>query len=457
MRGRVVTAVPILSASRTRKSIYSLGDHTVSLVLSAASLLYFKFLMDHGGLGPLAAGLVVWVARIVDAFTDPAMGRLSDMTRWRWGRRRPYFLIGAVPFGVFFGLMWWSVPLESEWARFVYYASVYVGVSLAMTCVSVPYLALIPEMAKDYDERTSFNTFRSAAAVLGTLAAVGMKALSDSMGGGAEGWWRAGWVASLWITLPWLAVYASSFERPTGTAVQSAGFRDGARALASHASFRILCAFFVLARVAVDLIGAMFLLYFTYWIGREQDFAPTLGLFLVVVVAVLPLWLALATRFDKKSIFISGALWWSATQILIYLADPTWPRVWTFAIPAAAAIGYAVADMMPWSMLGDVIDEGEFEKGERREGLYVGFFMFLRKVAGATAVLAMGAVLQVVGFVGDSPRAEQTDTALETVRILTSLVPMALLIASVSIAAYYPITRRRHSEIATALSARTPS
>ena len=60
---------------------------------------------------------MVWIARIVDAFTDPGMGRLSDMTRWRSGRRRPYFLIGALPFGLFFALMWLSVPFESEFGE----------------------------------------------------------------------------------------------------------------------------------------------------------------------------------------------------------------------------------------------------------------------------------------------------------------------------------------------------
>ena len=135
------------------------------------------------GLRPALAAAVVWVARVVDAFTDPGMGRISDLTTWKAGRRRPYFLIGALPLGLFFALMWLDVSLDSQGAKFAYYAAVYVGVSLSMTCLSVPYLALIPEMATSYDERTSFNTFRSAAAVLGTFAAVSMKPLADKMRG----------------------------------------------------------------------------------------------------------------------------------------------------------------------------------------------------------------------------------------------------------------------------------
>jgi GPH family glycoside/pentoside/hexuronide:cation symporter len=441
-------------ASRATKGTYALGDHTVNLVLSAASLLYFKFLMDHGGLSPLLAGMVVWIARIVDAFTDPAMGRISDTTLWRSGRRRPYFLIGALPFGIFFALMWLTVPFESQLLRFAYYSTVYMGVSLAMTCLSVPYLALLPEMATDYDERTSFNTYRSAAAVLGTLAAVAMKSVADALGGDGHAWTQTALMAAVWITVPWFAVYAASFERPEYQNRNHIGFLVGARAVSRHSAFRILATFYILARIAVDLIGAMFLLYFAYWIGREEDFAPTLGTFLLIVVAVLPAWLSLSRRFDKKSIFIWGTAWWSLTQVAIFLAQPDWPRWLMFTIPALAAIGYAVADLMPWAMLGDVIDEDELAAGDRREGIYVGFFMFLRKVGGASAVLAIGVILQLAGFENDATASEQSPQALQTIRVLTSLVPMALLLASIAVATRYPLTRAMHGRILEALRVR---
>jgi len=440
--------------SSANKAVYALGDHTVSLVLSAVSLLYFKFLVEHGGLSPLLAGLVVWIARIVDAFTDPGMGRLSDRTRWRGGRRRPYFLIGAIPFGLFFALMWLSVPFESESARFLYYASTYVCVSLAMTCLSVPYLALLPEMATGYDERTSLNTFRSVAAVLGTLAAVGMKPAADSIGGDSAAWAYTAAVTAVWLVVPWFAVYAVSFERPGYEKRAQLGFLAGIRVLAAHRAYRILSTLYILARIAVDLIGAMLLLYFAYSIGREGDFAPTLGLFFAVVILALPAWLAAAKKRDKKTLFIAGAAWWGAVQIALFLADSSWPRWILFAVPSLAAAGYAVAEMMPWSMLGDVIDEDELATGERREGMYVGFFTFLRKIGGATAVLTMGLVLELSGFVGGLEPAEQTELALLSIRTMTSLVPTAILLLAIAAAIRYPLTRENHARTTRALALR---
>jgi sugar (glycoside-pentoside-hexuronide) transporter len=440
--------------STAKKAVYALGDHTVNLVLSAVSLLYFKFLMEYGGLSPFLAGLVVWIARIIDAFTDPGMGRLSDMTRWRRGRRRPYFLIGALPFGLFFALMWLSVPFESEAARFFYYSSTYVCVSLAMTCISVPYLALLPEMATEYDERTSLNTFRSVAAVMGTLAAVAMKPVSDALGGDAAAWATTAAVTAVWLVVPWLAVYAVSFERPIYNSRKPPGFLEGMRALAAHRAYRDLSMLYILARIAVDLIGAMLLLYFAYSIGREEDFAPTLGLFLTVVILSLPAWLAVAKKRDKRTLFIAGAAWWAAIQVVLFVADSSWPRWVLFAVPSLAAVGYAVAEMMPWSMLGDVIDEDELATGERREGMYVGFFTFLRKIGGATAVLLIGLVLELAGFVGGLERAEQTELALLSIRTMTSLVPTAILALSIAAAIRYPLTRKDHAKTLSALALR---
>jgi sugar (glycoside-pentoside-hexuronide) transporter len=436
------------------KTIYSIGDHTVNIVISAVSLLYLKFLIDQGGLSPYLAGLVIWVARIIDAFTDPGMGRLSDTTRWRSGRRRPYFLIGALPFGFFFALMWLSVPFESEFARFAYYALVFIGVSLSMTCLSVPYLALLSEMATDYDERTSLNTFRSIAAVLGTLAAVGMKSVVDALGGDASAWTYTAAMTAVWLVVPWFAVYAVSFERPVDSRSAPPSFFEAMRTLATHRTYQILMALYVLARIAVDLIGAMLLFYFAYLIGREADFAPTLALFLVIVVLSLPVWLAAAKKRDKRTLFIAGAAWWAVIQVALFFGDSSWPRWILFVVPPLAAIGYAVAEMMPWAMLGDVIDEDELETGERREGMYVGFFTFLRKIGGATAVLLMAFALELSGFVGGLDRVDQSETALLSIRTMTSLVPMGMLLLAIAFASRYPLTREMHEKTVSELARR---
>ncbi len=153
------------------KAGYALGDHTVNIQLATVSLFFLYFLTEVAGLPPSLAGLVLLAGRAVDAFTDPLMGRLSDRTRLRWGRRRPYFLLGALPYGVTFALLWSSSGLSEPLAIFVFYTAVYVANTLCSTVLAVPYMALLPELAVGYHERTSLNTFRTVGVVLAILIA----------------------------------------------------------------------------------------------------------------------------------------------------------------------------------------------------------------------------------------------------------------------------------------------
>jgi Na+/melibiose symporter-like transporter len=305
-------------------------------------------------------------------------------------------------------------------------------------------------MAQGYDERTSLNTYRAAAAVLGTFVAVGMQSLADALGGSA-GYAQVGAVAALWLVLPWLAVHRVSFEPSRPPEGPEESFFEGMLGLFRHRAYRLLVACYVLARMAVDLIGAMFLYYFTYWIGRPDDFGPTLFLFLIVVVTSLPLWLRFARRLDKRIIFSIGAAWWILAQIPMFLATPEWPRWSIFAVAGFAAVGYAVADLMPWAMLGETIDEGELESGRRRDGLYTGAFTFIRKIAGGTGVLLSGFALSASGF---EPGQVQEPGAVLAIRLLTAAAPAALLAAAILFALRYPLSRTRHDEIRSELDAR---
>jgi GPH family glycoside/pentoside/hexuronide:cation symporter len=121
-----------------------------------------------------------------------------------------------------------------------------------------------------------------------------------------------------------------------------------------------------------------------------------------------------------------------------------------------AAIGYAVADLMPWSMLGDVIDEDELACGERREGIYVGFFTFLRKLGGASAVLLVGVALDAAGYVGGAPRELQTGMALQTIRVFASLVPAFFLLLAIRVAMGYPLGRAAHQQVLEQIRVRNP-
>jgi GPH family glycoside/pentoside/hexuronide:cation symporter len=201
----------------------------------------------------------------------------------------------------------------------------------------------------------------------------------------------------------------------------------------------------------MDLVGAMLILYFTLWLGRSDDFELTMGLFFAIVLAALAFWVRLAERLEKAMVFAIGALWWAAALAVIIFVQPDWPRWLVIGGAAAGAVGYAVMDLMPWSMLGEVVDEDDLETGERREGTYYGLFMFVRKLGGT---LAVSLALMLLGAFGYERDRAPNDATLTAIRWLTSLVPAAFLVLAAWLARGYQLTRARHAEIRAALEQR---
>lgn len=436
-----------------RKAVYASGDFTVNAFLSVLGIVYITyFLTQVVGLRPELAGAVQLVGRAIDAFADPLMGRISDRCKWKAGRRRPFFLLGALPFGLFFALLWLDLTGASQLQLFAYYTAMYVLGCLAMTVLSVPYLALLPEMAIGYDARTSLNTWRNAGAVIGVFAAVAFRPVANALGGGTGGYATAGICFGVLLALPWVAIHRVSWERPDFQQREShVGFGHGMRILMAHANFRRLTAMYLCGRVSMDLIGAMLILYFTHYLGRTEDFEPMMLIFLLSVLLSLPLWLQLAQRMEKATVFMLGTLWWAVMQLGLLAAQPDWPRWIVFAFAPVIAFGYAVVDLMPWAMIGEIVDEDELQTGERREGLYNGFFMFVRKLAGTAGVaLAMF----VLGWLGFGQGDVQPPAAVEAIRWLGSVVPALLLVLSAWYARGYPLTRAEHERILAELSRR---
>ena len=435
--------------SPLRKLVYATGDHSINIALSTLSLVYFTFLVTVAGLEPWLAGVIAWLARVVDAISDPLMGRISDRTRWLMGRRRPFFLLGMIPLGIFFALIW-TTPFSSQIEMFFWYLSVYISLSLSVTVLSVPYLALIPEMAIDYDERTSVNTYRAIAAITGTMVAAGFFGIAHALGGEAHGFALTGIFIGIWMILPWPWVFGVSFERPISPKKKApTHLVADIREILGNRTYLRLCGLFIGGRISMDLLGLAVPLYITVWLARPDDVHWTLLSMLSCAVLFMPVWMALSKRFEKSQIFIAGSLWFSLSLVLVLIASPAWQDWYIFAIAGFLGFGYAAIDLMPWSMVGEVIDEDALAHGIRREGLYNGVLTFLRKVAGATAYMFAGIGLSLSGF--DQSLSEQPTSALWTIRGLASIAPALFIILGLFAARSYPLTRARHTEIVEAL------
>jgi GPH family glycoside/pentoside/hexuronide:cation symporter len=216
------------------KLLYGSGDTGFSLTTTIIGAYFAIFLTDVVGVAPAVAAAAIFIGRTWDYFNDPFIGWLSDRTRTRWGRRRPFLLFGALPFGAVFAMLWWRPPLESAAALAAYYALAYLLFDTGATFVYMPYFALTPELTADYDERTSLTTYRMFFSIAGSLAAftVPLLIIGTFRPANASRVWLMGALFGLASALPLLGVFAgtrermeyASLEQPKALASLRAGF-----------------------------------------------------------------------------------------------------------------------------------------------------------------------------------------------------------------------------------------
>ncbi|MEL6494260.1 MAG: MFS transporter [Cyanobacteria bacterium J06623_7] len=158
----------------TTKLAYGSGDMGPAITANILVFFLLYFFTNVAGLQAGLAGSILAIGKVGDAINDPIVGILSDRTRTRWGRRIPWMLFGAIPFGVFFFLQWIvpsfsADPDVNKWCLFAYYIIIATLFNLAYTVVNLPYTALTPELTQDYNERTSLNSFRFAFSIGGSI------------------------------------------------------------------------------------------------------------------------------------------------------------------------------------------------------------------------------------------------------------------------------------------------
>ncbi|MBM3152529.1 MAG: MFS transporter, partial [Chloroflexi bacterium] len=153
------------------KMAYGSGDWSIATFGALRQLFYAIFLTDVVGLDPRLASVAAFLGVVWDAFNDPLVGTLSDRVRTRWGRRRPFLLFFAIPFGLAFLALWWVPPFENQVALAVTVSLVYMLSDTLQTFISVPLYALTPEISRDYDERTALTGFRMFFNLVASLAA----------------------------------------------------------------------------------------------------------------------------------------------------------------------------------------------------------------------------------------------------------------------------------------------
>ncbi len=429
------------------KLIFALGEFAPSVGVGTVIPFYFLyFLTDIAHIRPGVAGTLLLAVRIWDGINDPLVGAVSDRTRSRWGRRRPFMLAGAVPLAVFYALLWTVPSISSETWRALYYFGIYFLFDLAYTLVSGPYFALTPELSLDSDERTSIVAWRMGVSIIvGLLAAVALPFVFDAAPSMRVGFWWVGVAVGALSIIPYLLISAMVHERPDFQPKVPLSLKKSIAVVLRNRPFWLSLVMYWTAWTAIGIVEAVFAYYVIYWAHiPEEDSAYILAIILASATLFLPVVNWLSNRFEKKWAYIICTATWIGIHIALWFI-PQAQVVPVYVIGFLAGMGVAAAHVLPNAMSADVLESIEVESGQRQEGVFGGVTGFIQKLGTSVALASIGWVLDLTGYVPNA--AEQNAGALTGIRTLVSWVPAILLLASVATAAAFPITRAVHRRL----------
>jgi GPH family glycoside/pentoside/hexuronide:cation symporter len=438
----------------TRREVvgYGLGDFGFNLFWTTTSLYLLFFYTDVLGLDPTTAGLIILICLVWDGVTDPMMGALASRTRTRWGRYRPFVLLGAPFTAVSFWLMFTRPPFEGEWVA-AWALGTHLLFRTAYTVQSIPYSSLTAVMTTNSTERGRLAAARMVCATLSGLLvafftlALAARLAEDRASGFAL---LAGIYAVVSLTL-FAITFASAREHvaPRNEARPTIG--DLARLLRGNTAFLLLFAATMVSSIGGTLFSKSLVYYVIYKLGSPDAVGLLLATLIGTVTLFVPLWQLVTRRTSKRFVWLCGSGWSAFVWSLWFLLPPTSTGT-ALAYMVASGIGSAAFYLTFWSMLPDTIEYGLFKTRVRAESLQFGLISLSQKVALGIGVGLLGIMLDAIGYRANQPQSAET---LGGLTLILTLVPAVLAATSGLIMYFYPIDQRLHRRLSRAVEWRS--
>ena len=410
---------------------FSVGTVGVSIMLNAVTAYYPAFMSTVMGQSPEIAGFLLMWSKLFDALIDLAVGAMSDRTRSRWGRRKPWLLAGGI-FSAASFLMIFSPPALSQGSVVAYMVAALLLYSLAYSLFNVPYMALPAELTDGFHERTRLISWRTLFVSIGQLLSMaGTAALIEHGGGGAEGYAMMGLVMALVIggamTATAFAVPVTKGQPPrTGQHMPTLGQLRAIWANRPYMSLLGAKVFQFLAFASIASCGVLYLLNVLEVGYRGQIIlAVTQN---VVQAASLPLWVRLSKVRGKRAAYLTGVVLFSLGALSWLTATRDITTLGIVARGALSGLGSGGIILMSISMLGDTQAYDRFITGEGREGLLSSTIAVIEKTSFALGVAVLGLFLKAFGYVPTygGKIVEQPESAVLALKLGFAVLPAAI-------------------------------
>lgn len=424
---------------------WGLGTLGPVTVLTATNALLLRFLTDAYGIAAGLAASLIAFSKFYDAFADLAMGVLSDRTRTRWGRRRPYLILGAVLLAVSVLAIFAAPGFASEQQRVIYMAIIMLFYASAYTVFNIPYMAMPGEMTRTYHERSELMRWRVYGVGLSIIIATFLgPILLDWFGGGVHAYAGMAMVFAPIVIMAGIITFFGTARAPmTERAATHFTLRQQIGSALGNRPFLILI---LVKFVTLMSLGtqAIFPFFFQRILGVPNSILGTYFLCQSVMMLIAPsLWLWLSKRIGKKATFmtalaLSVPIWLS--WILATRGEPL-PLIYLRAIIIGAS-GSGVI-LMGQSLLPDTMEYDYRRTGLRREGIFAALYTTVEKLSGAVGVAIVGAILGASGYIQSrGTDVVQPVSALAAIRYIMALIPTAITLTGMVALYFYNLDEK---------------
>lgn len=431
--------------SLSEKIGYGIGDLGFNFYWANISAFLMIFYTDVFGISAAAAGTMMLITKIVDAFTDPAMGALADRTKSKFGNFRPYMLYAGLPMAAA-GVLTYSTPSLGEGGRLIWAYGTYTFMMMIYTVLNIPYSALSGVITAESQERTTLISFRFIAAFTGTII-VNFFTLDmvSFFGNGNEnrGWQITMLVYGIVAAIVFAIVFFTTRERIKPPAMQKTNVASDLKDLLNNRPWLVLFSLALIIMITITMRAGASVYYVKYFLERPdliKYFLTVYGIALAIGAALTPI---MTKYIDKKRLMIYLMAATGILSILFFIIpkDAVW-LIFTLHILIGLVLG--PKSPLAFSMYADTADYTEWKTGRRATAMTFSAANFSQKLGGALASFIIGSVLASLGYVANEA---QSDASQMGIVLVISVIPGFFALFAAFVMRFYTLDNKLLSKV----------
>lgn len=427
------------------KISYGVADMGFNFYWANIATFLMIFYTDVFGISAGAAGFMLGMIKIVNAFTDPVIGAAADRTNTRFGKFRPYLIWMALPLAAA-GVLTYTTPNLGPDGKLIWAYGTYLFMMVSYTGINIPYNALSGVLSGDAQERSTINGLRFLFAFVGSmLVTAATPHLVKWLGHGNE---KLGWQLTMvaWgiaASCIFAVTFANTRERITPPPAQKTAVWTDIKDLSRNGPWLALFCLSLVIMMTITLRSATSAYYFKYYVRRPELLAAFVPTYMAAAAAGASL-TPLLTRFFDKRLLLIGLM--TATGILssAFFFIPKDGIAWMFALQIATGFALGPKSPLAWSMYADTADYNEWRTGRRATAMTFAAATFSQKLGTALAAALIGSVFTALGYVANVAQTPKSQTGMV---MLMSFIPAAFAFLAVGVMLFYKLDNQQMAQI----------